>query len=124
MKGQISLDFIIAVIAAIVLIASLSAIINDLKETQNETILFNQAKEISLEVARIASLSESLEQYDYEIRYFIPEILNLEGLPEACNIKIESEKVIVSVSGITAETPVIAPDAQFECGSQMVITNA
>jgi uncharacterized protein (UPF0333 family) len=125
-KGQISFDFIFALIAVIVLISTITLITQSISENQTNSAIYSQAKKISLETARIISLTETIQQYDYEIEYFIPKIIVPgQNIPLNCEITVNSNKVKVTAGNITAITPIkrtgLASELKFYCGEKMVI---
>ncbi|MBN2127437.1 MAG: hypothetical protein JW703_03525 [Candidatus Diapherotrites archaeon] len=123
-KGQISFDFIFALLVAISLISALAVITQDIAEQQKNASITAQAKKISLEVARIVSLKETIEDYDYTLSYYIPKI-NVPGerIQMDCEINVAGNSVTVTAGSITASTPIqrngLSNPLTFNCGNKM-----
>ncbi len=88
-KGQLSLDFMLAIIAFIIFTGILGIMITDIQKTQKDFMIRSQLKEIGTNLSEIIistnSLNDSFEKEGFEIKYQIPLIKDpSKSNPQTC----------------------------------------
>jgi len=94
-KGQISLDFLLATIVAIIFILGFQAVAASLESSQHKTIIRQQETAIGNSLAQLISTSAALneENAEFEVQYKIPFIwIPGNDIPQECDIDIHLNK--------------------------------
>ena len=131
-KGQISFDFILAVIVALIFVGGMLLVNDQIVETQKAAAVRNQERAIAIQLHSIISSSTALSDADYfEVKYKIPKLLVPEEQElQECNIDLDSRTVEYTLqeSGetISVEIPEFAAagamPGQINCGDVLTIT--
>ena len=113
MKGQISLDFILTVSIALLVVSGLIVFGNDVAEMQTKIGIRQQLESVGTGLASVASYSAVLndaDSGDATITYSIPKILVLgEKERQPCKIEINGEYLELSYDFVNLETGIIEP---------------
>jgi len=117
MKGQISIDFLIALIVAILLIGALGLVVASIKEANEKVITQNQAKVLADDLANFISATNALSNTDFNTGIKINKLnyagkkINPEIIigPDTIKVKVtdinfESEKSFSAQTGTTIKT--------------------
>jgi hypothetical protein len=106
MKGQISIDFIIILIVAVIAISATSVFALDFQEATEEIVLENQLERVSFKLANFITASQIMSDTEFEAKLKIPNI-NYNGKSYAPEIIItntaEAKYLTLSTDFITRE---------------------
>lgn len=117
-RGQISFDFVFALIAFLLVLQFLVFFAESIETSQNSFVVGKQAKTIALNVARIVDLNKAFFG-DSEVSYKIPLIEKLDGSNVPCAVSVQEDKVVVSADSKEYVVPTTSSffSGTFECGS-------
>ena len=135
MRGQVSLDFILTIVVALVVLGSIAAVGSTLIETQKSSTIRQQLDSIGNTLAAVISTSAVLDDADSaSVSYTIPKIaVPGEEKLQTCDISID----ILSGAG-TITLAYVSPDVSVEkkfvdpgmtipqnarCGSEITISS-
>jgi uncharacterized protein (UPF0333 family) len=101
-RGQISLDLIMTLIIALIIIGASFSIINNIKETNENVFLQNQLKEKASKYANFINSTSILDGTIFRTEIKIDEIIFENGkvMPE---IIVDEGKIIISAEGESIE---------------------
>ncbi len=131
-RGQVSFDFILAVIVALVFISGLQLLNTEIQQTQKFAAVRNQEKAIALQVHGIISTAKILDEagaivdIEYEtVKMLVPG----EAILSGCTIDLQNKQVIYNLNGTNVVTNIPDFDAgnliipnQVDCGDMLSIT--
>jgi beta-galactosidase/beta-glucuronidase len=103
-KGQISLDLIMTLIIALIIIGASFTIINNIKETNEIVFLQNQLKKEANKYSNFINSTSILDDTNFRTEIKIDKIIfeNTKIMPEF-NIDEDNKKISVSVSEIIVD---------------------
>ncbi|MBN2067504.1 MAG: hypothetical protein JW744_03480 [Candidatus Diapherotrites archaeon] len=121
-KGQISLEFIIAIVVALVVFGSISVVATSMIEMQKASSVRQQLDSVGNGLAAIISTSAVLDDADTAlVSYSIPKIaVPGEKELQACNISIDNETGTITLSYSAGMNAVV--EKAFVNPSGMAIT--
>ena len=98
-KGQISFDFMLALIIITVFTQTLIGLSSQFKETQDIITIRAQEKQIAIDLARIINYNKTLDPAaTTSMNYKIPYIyVGGYGVPVGCDIDVGSSEITVTV---------------------------
>ena len=114
-KGQISFDFIFAIIVVLLFIGSMQVITGQIQETQAEAAIRSQERAIALNVAGVLNglYSVSEPEADVTITYVSPQILvPHENLLQSCDITVQYDSEASAYTAVTVSYPAGTTDIQ------------
>ena len=100
-RGQISFDFMIAIMAALIFVAALQGIAAAMQQSQSGISIRNQETAIAYSISELITNSAAFSDADnFSVEYKIP-YLRVFGKsePQNCSISVSSGSIIVSYSG-------------------------
>lgn len=103
-KGQVSFDFILAIIVALIFIGGMQLLNVQMQQAQKESVVRIQEKAIALNLYRAIAISHALKDADgMEVNYktgrlIVPE----EGALQACAIDLDSQNIGPPGGGVGA----------------------
>jgi len=132
MRGQFSLDFILTIVVALVVLGSIAAVGSTIIETQKSSTIRQQLDSIGNTLAAILTTSAVLDDADSaSVSYTIPKIaVPGEERLQPCNIAINADEITLSyeatpsvdvIKKFVDPTGMTVP-ANAKCGEQIVIS--
>ncbi|MFH1752130.1 MAG: hypothetical protein ABH821_04305 [archaeon] len=113
-KGQISLDFMLALIAVLIFVYLMQGIFSSNIETQDVLTIRSQQEVIANKVASLIASSQALDEtslgntFTGSISFMIPRITSMNGTAIVCSVEFIGEEVVVSstVNDLSVESSV------------------
>lgn len=96
MKGQISLDLMVAVLATVILLGSFFIMAESIKEDYKEMFVENQLKKISSELSTTITTSNAMDDFTYTSKIKVP-VIYYENRKYSPNIIIKDNNLEASV---------------------------
>lgn len=131
-KGQVSFDFILAIIVALIFVAGIQVLSVEIQEMQRASAIRNQEKAIALQLYGIISTANALSDADtLTVEYKTPKLLVPGESPlKSCEITLNANpKIVYDPTGKNIEVPIaefkddhINIANSMKCGETLVIT--
>ncbi len=130
-KGQVSFDFILAIIVALIFIGGMQLLNAEMQEMQKAAAVRNQEKLIALELYRIISTASALGDADnLEIQYKTQKILVPEERTlQECSIDLSAGEISYNLDGETIRVDIpefndagLTRSDQIDCGDILEIS--
>ncbi len=104
MRGQVSLDFILTIVVALVVLGSIAAVGSTMIETQKSSTIRQQLDSIGNTLAAVIATSAVLDDADSaSISYTIPKIaVPGEDKLQPCKIVINADEITLSYEAVPA----------------------
>ena len=97
MKGQISIDLILAIIITFVFAGAMQSVISGMNETQSKISVINHQKEIGNNIAEILAMGKSLEDgQSFLVKYSIPDVIVFGDIETGCEIRILPDEITIT----------------------------
>jgi uncharacterized protein (UPF0333 family) len=125
MKGQVSLDLLLTILALVIFISTTTMIINEIKQNNELIILDNKLKIIANDYSSLITTSELLIDFNYEIRKNL-DVVIFKGKKTIPELTTNNEKLILNISEYkrTIETNIPTNNKTIKQEEQfLVITN-
>ncbi len=125
-KGQISFDFLMAILGFIAIAWFLQTTLTDFQLNQGETSIRFQQKNIALSISEIVSSARSLEGENFTIKFKVPYISTPGSEKIDCSVDIQNSKIIITSGNISEEIPFRKPNVNISnsaCGQTLEVAN-
>ena len=119
MRGQISLDLLMAVLATIIVLGTFAVVADDIQDNYREMYVQNQLKKVSSELSGFLTATNALDDARFSTELKVP-IIYYKDTKAKPNIAIDADQNTINVY-VVLDGKTIAQETQFARSPNAVI---